>query len=211
MAWIGILGEERAPGGDRIIERRRERIFRRQPVIDRRHRCTGSRGKAPGQVAVKRRRPGDISAAMQVENVMAGPRFRRHDADRRDAAQQPLQRLDPGRRARDPPLISMEPLSPLGDADFGPGAALDEKARAEPYQLGLDADTLRCRQRKALLLVIGNDQRPNMTHALPAMCVKANSASGVLARRALSPAYTPGGRAISSRHPASSRFPARRS
>src|SRR5439155_5954823 len=104
----------------------------------------------PGQVAVERRRSGDIPAAVQIENVMAGPRPRGNDANRRYLAQRPLDRLDTGGRLRDPPLIGVEPPPPLGDADIRPGAALDEEARGEPHQLGRYADTLRCRQRKAL-------------------------------------------------------------
>ena len=61
------LRQHPAPGRDRIFDRGRERILRRQPVVDAEHPRSAGLADALHQVAVGRDRADRIAAAMQVE------------------------------------------------------------------------------------------------------------------------------------------------
>src|ERR1700722_3081428 len=73
---------------------------------------------------------------MQVEDMVAGLRFRPRDANGRDSTQRLGDSFRPGGWIANPTLVSMDSLAPRRDTDAGLGAALYEEASAQPYQLG---------------------------------------------------------------------------
>jgi len=66
---VGAFIEEPVPSGDRVVERGRKRVLRGEPISDRREPRAGRRREPPGDVAVELRRSGDVTAAMQEQDV----------------------------------------------------------------------------------------------------------------------------------------------
>ena len=65
VAAEAAAGQEPTIARHRIIERSRERMLRREPIIDRQHRGARCRAHTPRQMPVERRRTGDIHASME--------------------------------------------------------------------------------------------------------------------------------------------------
>jgi len=76
----GACVEEPAIRGNGVLERSRERMLGRQPVVDRQHVCLRRGGDPPGEMPVVRRRAGPVGAAMQEQHVPVGMRNRQRNA-----------------------------------------------------------------------------------------------------------------------------------
>ena len=76
MPRIGAFLDQRMPRRRCIVERRRERVLRREAVIDRGDPRFRRYRKAPGDMAVDQRRASDVSAAMQEQDMAVRRRMR---------------------------------------------------------------------------------------------------------------------------------------
>ena len=108
------LLQQPAPRLGRVFHRRRERVFRRQSIVDHQHARARGGGDVVGEPAMRVDRADGVAAAMQVKHRPLGVAARRRHPFRRHAAGIDLLALGIRRAAQDDRHL-LEPGAHLGD------------------------------------------------------------------------------------------------
>src|SRR5262249_51690139 len=133
---------EPAIGRDRVLERRRERMLGREPIIEVEH--VGARGGAdpPGEIPQQLRSAHDVGTTVEIENAAVAARLAHCDADGIDAAGVYRSRLRPRRRAWNKGLDALEPAPSRRNRHVPAAVPLFQEAQGQTQKLGPHAHRL---------------------------------------------------------------------